>query len=376
MGGQPRVVVLSRRAVEQHVWQAYQYEFEDVIAEVDDVALLTPPAAATGELVRLGRGALNRARRAVGLSRRGAMRPVRDAVDADLFFAVFAAPHEIGDLAAVRPQLARSRRKVAYLIEMWSTQVKRQSDYLRRLRGFDHVFVFNRHVAAAVERISGVPTTYLPHATDTELFAPPVPGPFRHSDVTSYGRRAARETHLALVEAMRAGRLCYTYDTIRGPFQVTDHREHRLALANLLQRSRYALVHKINDTTSKLGLTAGEEMLTTRYFEVVAAGAVMLGTAPDLQDYRDAFDWPDALITIPVPAPHIADIIAELDGDPERLARARRANITHALRRHDWAHRWMQVLQVAGLEPLPALGERVQRLHRRAAAHEQAVVTP
>lgn len=371
----PRVTVFSRRQVEQRVWQASQYEFEDVVLDVDDAQLLAPPGRRPSQVGAVVQGARNRARKAVRLPRTGLMSREPDVRPADLFFAMFAAPHEIADLAAVRPYLGRFGVKIAYLVEMWGTQVQRSADYLRQLRGFDHVFVFNRNVVEAVQEISGVPCSYLAYAADTLRFAPVVPWPTRYSDVTSYGRRTAGGTHAALVAAMEAGRLHYTFDTVRGPFEVTDYAEHRLSLARLLQRSRYVVVHKINDTVEKLGLTAGEEMLTTRYFEAAPTGAVILGTAPDLPDYHAAFDWPDALVTIPVPAPGIEQIIAELDADPERVHRARVANVVQSLRRHDWVHRWQEVLQVAGLEPDPRLDERLARLTRRAEEAERAAGT-
>ncbi len=368
----PRVAVLSRRRAGQLVWHASQFEFEDVIGEVDAVGLLTPGADRRGPLGVLTHGAMNRARRALRVPRRSVLHSLGDVVDADVFFAVFAAPHEIADLRAVQPQLERASTKVAFLIEMWNSQVARSADYLRQLRGFDHIFVFNRNVIPAVEAITGVRCSYLSHAVDTARFAPrAAAAPERWTDVVSFGRGMHDVTHRALVDALEAGRLTYLFDTINGPFEVTDYRDHRLVLAARLQRSRYAIVQKISDTTEKLGLTAGEEMLTTRYFEVVASGAVMLGTAPDLQDFTDAFDWPDALIPISVPEPRIEDVVRELDADPDRVRRARNANVVQSLRRHDWAHRWSQVLQVAGLEPLPALTERLDRLGRLADEVEQ-----
>jgi len=365
-GVPPRCVVLSRRQASQHVWQASQYEFEDVIAEVDDVHLLMPDADRPGELGQLVHGAGNRVRKALGRPRRSTVRPTTQAVDAELFFAVFAAPHEIADLRAVQPQLARSAKKIAFLIEMWSTQVERSADHLRQLRGFDHVYVFNRHVIPAVERITGVPTSYIPHAADALRFAPHSPAPERSVDVMSYGRRMHVVTHRALVDALEDGRLTYLFDTVKGPFETLDYRDHRLVLAARLQRSRFAVVHKISDTTAKLGMLAGEDMLTTRYFEVVASGAVMLGTAPDLQDFRDSFDWPDALIPIEVPEPGIVDLVTGLTADSDRIARASTRNVVESLRRHDWSYRWAQILQEAGLEPRPALAERHGHLASRA----------
>ncbi|MBO1751989.1 glycosyltransferase family 1 protein [Actinotalea sp. BY-33] len=371
MSSRSRAVVLSRRALEQKVWQASQYELEDVICAVEDATLLAPGGRRASGAGALVHGAVNRVGRRVGRSRRAPMVRVDEAVETDLFFGVFAAAHELGALPLVRPQLERSAAKVAFIVELWTPQVPQVEDYLRLLRGFDHVFLFSRDAAAAVEAISGVPCTYLPTAVDVDLFAPPVPAPVRGTDVMSYGRRLDG-THEALLAAAAAGSLHYQYDTVRGPFDVTGPREHRAALARSLQRSRYSVVYKNNDEPGRVGRTAGEESLTNRYFESLAAGAVLLGSAPAVADFARCFDWPDALVEIAAPEPRVVDVIGELDGDPLRVARASRAGVVESLRRHDWAHRWAEVLSAVGLEPGPGLTGRLEHLEARAREHESA----
>ena len=366
---QPRTVLLSSRAASHHVWQASQFEFEDVVAAVDDVHLLAPAGRAVSPAGLALHGAANRARRAVGRPRRRTITPTTEAIDAELFFAVFAAPHEIGMLPAVRPQLARSAVKVAFIVELWRPQVPSVADYLRQLRGFDHVFLFNRWAMDDVAALTGAQVSYLATAVDADRFAPPAPAPARVIDVMSYGRRL-RETHEALRRASRQDGLTYHYDTVRGAFDVSDHVEHREVLASTLQRSRYSVVYRNNDEPERLERTGGEESLTNRYFEVLAAGATMLGSAAQTPDFADCFDWPDAIVPIAAPDPHVADVIAELDADPTRLERARRTAIAQSLRRHDWAHRWRQVLATAQVAPRPQLAARLAHLEQRAAAME------
>lgn len=369
MGQSVRVAILSRRRAAQRVWHASQYEFEDVIAEIDDASLVSPLPRRVNELGTMVHNASNRVGYRVGRARRALMVPSDEVVDAEVFFAVFAAPSEINALPHATAQLKRSRRKVAFLIEMYETQIESSRDYLRQLRGFDHIFVFTRSVIPAVERITGVPTSFLATGVDAELFAPRLPAPERHIDVMSYGRRLPR-THEVLTAAARDDSLHYFYDTVAGRFDVSDHRDHRLALAAALQRSRFALVYKNNDDPGRRARTAGEETLSNRYFEATSAGAVVLGTAPDVADFADNFDWPDAVVPIGAPAPDILRTIEELGSDPGRLAAARRAGILAALRRHDWAFRWRSVLESLELPESPALAERIARLEQRAVLHE------
>lgn len=366
-----RTVVLSLRGASRRVWLASQFEFEDVVADVDDVRLLAPPGRATGPVADALHGGANRLRRGLGRPRRRQLVTQTSATEAELFFAVFAAPHEIGALPHVRAQVERSAVKVAFIVELWRPWLPAVTDYLRQLRGFDHVFLFNRGSLADVEAITGVPTSYLPTAVDALRFAPSLPSPERVIDVTSYGRRLP-ETHAALRRAAGPGGLFYHYDTVAGAFDVEDHVEHREALAATLQRSRYSVVYRNNDEPIRLPRTAGEESLTNRYFEVAASGAVMLGTAARTPDFDACFDWPDAIVPIAAPAPDVAEVIAALDADPARLERAGRAGITHSLRRHDWAHRWREILTTVGVEPRPGLAARLAALEARATAHEAA----
>ena len=374
MSASPRVVLASRRSVEQKVWQASQLEFEDVIAQVDDVAWCLPRPLAAGPAIRLAHGVLNRAGRPFGRDRRAAMRtphPEPD-VPADLFFAVFADANEIGMLPHMQAQARRAAARIAWIVELWTPQLAGVSDYLRQLQGFDHVIVSNRAVVPSVERIIGVPCSYLPLAVDTDRYAPPRPdAPARTVDVASWGRRLPA-THAPLVRALADQRLVYHFDTVRGPWEVTDHVEHRLAQASLLQRTRYSVVYRINDEPGRVGRTGGEESLTNRYFEALSAGTIMLGSAPDSVEWGDCFPWPDAIVPIPAPAPNILSVIEELDRDPARLDRARAAAVTTFLRRHDWAHRWREVLALVGIDEHPELAQRLAHLEARSRCWEAA----
>lgn len=365
----PRVVVASRRLVEQKVWQAAQLELEDVVAEIDDVAWCLPRPLSAPPAARLARGALNRAGLRVGRARRSLVRapvPPRPAGPTELFFAVFADANDIGMMPYVAAHAAAAARRVAWIVELWTPQLPRVADYLQQLRGFDHVIVSNSSVARAVTSMTGVPCSYLPMAVDAERYAPLVPdGVVRTVDVASWGRRLPG-THAPLLRALAERRLHYSFDTVRGAWDMTDHVEHRLAQAALLQRTRYSVVYRINDEPGRVDKTGGEESLTNRYFEALAAGTVMLGTAPATAEWSEAFPWPDAVVTVPAPAPDIVDLIDELDRDPERLERARRAAVSTFLHRHDWAHRWRDVLALVEMEEHPFLTERLGRLEDRA----------
>lgn len=370
----PRVAVLSRRAAERRVWQASQYEFEDVIAAVDSAHILAPARLERGSPQSRIHDVKNRFGKLVGRPRRAPMIPPSELDETELFFAVLADATEIDGLPIVRRQIQSARRKVAFLVELYETQLEASTDYLRQLRGFDHIFVFTRRVIAPVSDITGVPCSFLATGVDADVFVPEEPAPPRSIDVLSYGRRLAG-THAALGDAAARGRLHYSYDTVAGAFDVSDHRDHRAALASNLQRSRYTVVYKNNDEPSRVKKTGGEETLTNRFFEATAAGSVVLGSIPETGDFPDCFDWPDAVVPISAPEPNIEAVIGELDAEPWRLEAARRAGMLAALRCHDWGYRWRAILDAVGLRELPELTERLDRLEERAHRLEREAST-
>jgi hypothetical protein len=88
----------------------------------------------------------------------------------------------------------------------------------------------------------------------------------------------------------------------------------------------------------------------------------MIGQAPDCEPFRQLFNWKDAVISINSNSSDVAEVLAELARQPERLWETSRRNAVEALLRHDWSHRWKQILAIAGLKPMPQLELREKRL--------------
>jgi hypothetical protein len=156
----------------------------------------------------------------------------------------------------------------------------------------------------------------------------------------------------------------YLYDSARAREFVEGSAQHRQLFANLIRRCRYFLVSQAK--TNEPGDVQGQQEHGPRFFEGAAAGAVLVGNAPDRGPFLEQFDWTDALIREPADSKNIPEVIAELDADAERVERARRANVINALRRHDWVYRWQQVLDVVGLPATEAVLARREALEAKA----------
>jgi Glycosyl transferases group 1 len=357
------------------------YEMEDVIAGVtgaDRIEITDYPALEFARRVyKLGRMALRS--RALAGALVPSMRVPRLSRDYELFFPVFNHPFELFALAAVPDWRARSRKAVCLISEIW---VQELPEYLIELLSqFDHLFVSTQHPVADVARIVGKPCSYLPLGVDVPRFSPYPDESLRSIDVCNIGRRSPT-THAALLELASNRRLFYFYDTVRasGPggkqltFHVGNPAEHRSFLASILRRSRYYLAYRarVNEPEQ----TVGHEEIAGRFYEGVAAGAVLLGEPPHSPEFDRQFGWQDAVVRLPFDAPNVGEFLTALDRDPQRLERIRRTNAREAALRHDWLYRLETVFAAVGLEPTQQMRARRKQLGELAGATAEAAEAP
>jgi hypothetical protein len=211
----------------------------------------------------------------------------------------------------------------------------------------------------------------LPTATDTTRFSPFPNPPDRSIDVYSIGRRWDG-VHKALLRAASEDGLFYVYDSYKGiaKMEPIDFREHRELYANLAKRSRYFIVSpaKMNRPEE----TRGQVEIGYRYFEGAAAGAVLIGQAPDCEPFREMFPWPDCVIEVRPDGSDTLDVLTDLSADPGRVHAISRRNAAESLLRHDWIHRWRTIFRHAGVEPSQAMTAREEHLKALAEAALQA----
>lgn len=358
MTSSPRVLIFSERNAELRKWQAWQYEFEDVIAAVDEVNLLAPPARPSTRLTRLS----NRVRRATGHPERytePAIQATTVRGEYRLFFAVFSGVSDIPHLLRLRQWRERCEKAVCLITELLTHQIAESTPYLELLRQFefDRVFLPNPRPKDAVARIAACNAEFMPFAVDAFRFSPYPHPPPRVVDFYQFGRRSP-VTHASALKMAQSDRAFYIYDTIFN-VPLPDHRPHRRMIAEIMKRSRYFFAYKPSEDVER---SREDDPLAARYFEGVGGGAILLGSAPSTPEYEQCFGWPDSTIEIPFDADNLSEVVAELEADPERLARARTTNIVETLRRHDWVDRWAEILEAVGLAPTSRMAERAERL--------------
>jgi glycosyl transferase family 1 len=365
---QAKVLLLSERRIADLVAYCIAYEFEDAFAAVTDAERIDATDLPSLEFSRRVYKLARLASGSPGLARRLAPYPRGKVLverDFDLFFPVFSHTYELYSLATIPNWRQRCRKAACFITEVWSDMLP--GYLLELLSGFDHIFLGSRHSVEDVARITGRPCTYLPLAVDVPRFAPASLDQPRAIDVCNIGRRSA-VTHQALLEDAERQRRFYYYDTVAASgvdlkhrtFRVDSPHEHRRMLATILKNSRYFIAHR--SYVNRPEFTEGREEVSARFYEGAAAGTVMIGETPRVEEFKRQFDWPDAVIHVPFDAPDIGRILADLDGDPERLRAIRRNNAREAALRHDWLHRIQVVFDVLGLTPTEAMRARAQQL--------------
>lgn len=353
-----RVAVVSLRGAQREVWRALPFEFEDTIARLDEADVVGPAAVVRGQ--DLSRRLLQRWRRTTRPAR---VAPASESLRTtgrryDMLFVPVGDLNELSLFDDLKPWLACSRLRVAWVVELWSRSIPLNPGALRLLRQFDMIAVGAENSVEPLQKATGVPCFYLPAAVDVTQCMPHDLRAERPIEVYQMGRRAD-STHRALLNLARERHWYYLFDTSWS--KETDQPvEHRALLADTIKRTQFFVANRAKVDAPQQ--TGGQHEVSFRMFEGAAGGTVMMGEIPQTPSFQQLFGWEDAVIPMPFGATHIGDLIDSLLAEPQRVQAIRARNVQQALLRHDWAYRWRSVLERAGLKPMPALLAREAQL--------------
>jgi hypothetical protein len=360
-----RICMPTWRRFARKAYNCGWYEAEDAISNSDDVDLISVEPGKQFHFTELWH------RRLVwrDVSRRLAyvnpgLRTIRLTKEYDLLFVHCQTWWELLYFNAIDRWTDHCKTSVCWIDEMWASDLPHYKYWIQSLTRFDHVILGMAGTVQAASEAIGRQCHYVPPAVDALHFTPYPRPPVRVIDAYSIGRRR-EQIHRSLLKLAEKNGIFYLYDTTQtGGSNVPDYRQHRDLLANLAKRSRYFLVAP--GKVDRPEETMGQIEIGFRYYEASAAGAVMLGQAPDCEPFRRMFDWPDAVIEIKPDGSDVRDVLESLAKQPERLSEISRRNAAEALLRHDWGYRWRKILEIAGLEPTPALLAREHCLREMA----------
>jgi hypothetical protein len=359
-----RVLIVSMRNLKLHVSRAAIYELEDVISHLDAVDMIAPSLEpgifkVTNKIANYTAKVFHNGKYIKSLPNQ----KILIDKEYDLFFFFCQSIQDILALNSIQGWRDKCRHAVCWLDELWAKDINDWLPQLHLLRNFDHIFMNFNSSISQVQEIVKKPCYSISYGVDSMKFYANSSEIERVIDVLNIGRRS-EVTHNYLLELVEQKNLFYIYDTIKELYMV-DYRYHRSLYNNFVKRSRYMIVNKAKfDLTGK---TNPQEEVGPRFFEGAGGGAIMLGVIPKCQAFKQNFDWEDAVIEIPFDCHDIAEIITDLNGQPERLMGIRTNNIVNSLLRHDWVYRWENILTTVGLNSTPKIAERKAYLKNLAA---------
>jgi hypothetical protein len=357
-----RVLMPTWRRFSAPAFRGGLFEAQDVFTEMDEVDLLCIEAGPNWQSwEKWLRQFLWRdvSRRLIYVN--PGLQPVMLRQDYDLLVVLCQQWYELLYLNAVQGWRDRCRTAICWLDEIYTADLPGSRYWLKALNQFDHILVPYKRTADALQRILDRPCHCVPRAVDTLRFSPFPSCPDRVIDVLSIGKRLP-EIHEVLLDLAKEDGLFYLHDTFTegGNLLMQDVTQHRAMFANMLKRSRFFMVApgKVLDFHE----TQGQMEVGMRYYEGAAAGAVLLGQAPEGATFQSLFDWPQAVVSVRTDGSDIAEAIRGLRAQPELLGEISARNVFHTTGRHDWLHRWQSMLKLAGLSHSPRLNARQARL--------------
>jgi hypothetical protein len=357
-----RILMPTWRRFSAPAFRGGLFEAQDVFVEIDDIDLL---GIESGPNWQSWEKWLRRflwrdvSRRLIYVN--PGLQPVSLKQDYELLVVLCQQWYELLYLNAVQGWRDRCRTAICWLDEVYATDLPGSRYWLKALNQFDHILVPYKRTAEALQRLIDRPCHYVPRAVDTLRFSPFPSCPHRVIDVLSIGKRLP-EIHAALLDMAKEDGLFYLHDTFTegGNLLMQDVAQHRTMFANMLKRSRFFMVApgKVLDFHE----TQGQMEVGMRYYEGAAAGAVLLGQAPEGATFHSLFDWPQAIVPARTDGSDIAEAIRGLQAQPKLLHEISARNVFHSAGRHDWLYRWRSMLELAGLPTSQRFSARQARL--------------
>ncbi len=352
------LLIFSQRNLNDNVSRCSGFEFEDMIADVEDAEIVAPRWRRDRKTLRDPKRWLSKRTNLFQYWPSGA-RKTHIKKKYDMGFFNFQKIQEVLTIDAVPNWRERCDLAICTLEEVWPRELVRHQRLVSSLAKFDLITCAFAETCEPLARATGKPVIHSPGAADLVRFAPQSLSVHRPIDVYYMGRKR-QELHERLLLSLKERAGFYLYDSATKPPITSQHVVHRELLANLVQHTKLFIVD-----IAKIGhedQEAGNVAWGPRHVEGIAGGAVQVGYAPETDDYLRYFDWPESVFRLQEDPDEAVEQILFLLDDLVEQDRIRKINLTRALQKHDWLHRWAQILDYMSIPESEAMKLRRQRL--------------
>ena len=341
------IVILSRRERPFVGWVAID-EFEDLFARLMGSTVLVPTSRP------IAPGVLGRAQRKLIKD----FRPLDDCPDkAELLLVVARGPGDLNAIQSVTKLRQRFRYVAGFVIDSYFTEA-----FGPAARRYDHIFTTTEIGAETVRTRFGVSSSILRQGFDCLTWA--CLDDDRSIDVIGFGRQPdsyhrAFQTSFHRVDSP----ILYLHSPI-GATQGEAVWNERPMLLKLLQHSKVSIAFHLG-VAPPPGRPFHADFITSRWFESLACGSIVVGKRPSGSMALDMLNWDDSTFELSDDPNAAAEMISALCSDHNYLSRTRRRNVVEMSRRHDWRHRIMQILRQFDIAPSDSLIAELGELKAR-----------
>ncbi len=320
-GGAPNVL-LSRRNPASAGWVAID-EFEDLFQRLSGARILCPEQRSLlwSPLGKVQRRLLGR------------YLPLQENIeqDTDLLLVVARTPSDLSMLHSLTGARKRFRRIAGYVIDSYFTE-----GFESKAECYDHIFCTTQEGADFVRTRYGVSSSVLRQGFDCLTWANTDTD--RSIDLIGFGRQPA-SYHREFQRSFHDSRSSILY--LHSPIGAKSGSAvwvERPMMLKLLQRSKMSLAFHLMVEPEEVRPRAAD-FVTSRWFESLAAGCIIVGRRPPGGMAAEMFDWPNALVDLPDRPSEATDFVKSLACDESFLRVTRTRNVFEMCRRHDWRYR-------------------------------------
>jgi hypothetical protein len=351
-----RTLIFSLRNLRKDVYRCFDYEFEDVIAEIDEADFYLPELKY--QSLHLSYFTELASRKTLGIPWNPAFKLPKIEHNYEIFFAMLMFSFDLEVLLRMPDWRKNVGYSICYIDELFVASLTQYSSFLGVLRKFDCIVLNCSGTHHTLAKEFSLNSIVVSSGINTLRFFPGITNTSRPIDIYNMGRRD-EIVHEQFQILKNDHDWLYQYDTVRFK-EFIDFKEHRKYLASIMKRSRFFVVNPAKfDVPNDTG---GQEELGFRYFEGAAAGNVMIGRIPNNPHYNEHFPCDEAVVEIPEDVSQIVDFMRDLSRDTDRLNRISYDNVKTALSLHDFVYRWEDILNRCGIEVLEGVEIRKQKI--------------
>jgi hypothetical protein len=274
----------------------------------------------------------------------------------ELLLVVARAPSDLRMLYSVKHARKRFRNIAGYVIDSYFVE-----GFPAATKNYDHIFSTTQEGAVEVRTRFGIPSSVLRQGIDCLTWAC-VSGD-RSIDLIGFGRQPP-SYHKQFQHAFHTPRSALIY--LHSPIGATEGDDvwiERPMMLKLLQRSKMSLAFHLL-VEPQFARPRAASFVTSRWFESLASGCVVLGKRPPGQMAEEMFCWQNALIELSNDPKESTAMIAAFASDANFLEATRVRNVIEMCRLHDWRYRIRDVYEHFNLKQPLALKDSLVSLDR------------